>query len=126
MSNKVVKLERRLLALFERTSNAGRDMLLEYAEFIAQRHERPHSSLVPLDIPRPESETVVVAIKRLTETFPMLESTKLLGETSGLMAQHVVHRRAAVEVIGELEALFRRHYALHVGRRNTTETTPDS
>lgn len=119
MGNKVAKQERRLLALFERMSDVGRDMLLEYAEFVALRHERPLASLTPLNIPRPESETVVAAIKRLVGTFPMLESTKLLGDTSGLMAQHVVHRRAAPEVIDELEAVFRRHYTQFIERRKT-------
>ena len=111
--------ERRLVALFDALSDTGREMLLEYAEFLAGRHQRPMFSLEPLDIPRPETETVVAAIKRLVETFPMLERDKLFNETSGLMAQHIMHSRPAPEVVGELEIIFRRHYTLFVERRKS-------
>lgn len=121
MANKVLQQEQRLLALFESASDAGRAMLLDYAEFIAQRHPQPAFNLEPLEIPRPEQETVVAAIKRLVETFPMLERAKLLGETSGLMTQHVMHRRPAPEVIDELEIIFRRHYEGFSERRKTGE-----
>ncbi len=107
------------MALFETLSDTGRDMLLEYAEFLAGRYQRPVSSLEPLDILRPETETVVAAIKRLAGTFPMLERDKLFNETSGLMTQHIMHARPAAEVIDALEVLFRRHYTLFVERRKT-------
>ena len=67
----------------------------------------------PQPIPRPESETVVGAIKRLSATFPMLDRAKLLNETSVLVTQHVMRGRDATEVIEELEVLFRRHYEEH-------------
>lgn len=119
MVNKVLQQEKRLLALLEASSDVGREMLLEYAEFIAQRHPQPAFNLEPLEIPRPEQESVVAAIKRLAETFPMLERAKLLGETSGLMTQHVMHRRSAPQVIDELEIVFRRHYEGFVERRKS-------
>jgi hypothetical protein len=53
---------------------------------------------------------VVVAIKRLRATYPMLEPSKLLTETYELMTQHVMQGRDRVEVIDELEVIFRRHY----------------
>lgn len=109
MARQIGKQQHRLEALFELTDDAGRAMLLEYAEFLAQRHPRPVAR-VPQEIPRPKSETVVAAIRRLTETFPMLDRAQLLGETSGLLAQHIVHGREAHEVIDELEAMFRRHF----------------
>jgi hypothetical protein len=40
----------------------------------------------------------------------MLDRSKMLNETSVLMTQHVISGRDAVEVIDELEILFRRHY----------------
>ena len=40
----------------------------------------------------------------------MLDRSRMLNETSSLMTQHVIHGRAAGEVIDELEQLFRRHY----------------
>lgn len=117
--NKTALLERRLLALFEAMNGTGRGMLLEYAEFLAARHARAAVSLEPLEIARPETETVVAAIRRLTETFPMLERDTLFNETSGLMAQHIMHGRPAPEVIDELEILFRRHYELFMERRES-------
>ncbi len=95
--------------MFELTDDAGREMLLEYAEFLAQRRPRPVER-TPQEIPRPEKETVVAAIRRLTETFPMLDRAQLLSETSGLLAQHIVHGREAREVIDELELMFRRYF----------------
>jgi hypothetical protein len=120
VNSKAAKQERRLLALFETMSDTGREMLLEYAEFLAQRHTRP-VSLEPLDIPRPEQESVAAAIRRLADTFPMLDRAKLLGAASGLMAQHVMYARPAPEVIDELEVVFRRHYTLFVERRQDDE-----
>lgn len=105
--------------------DSGREMLVEYAEFIAQRHPRP-ISMVPLDIPRPEKETVVAAIRRLTDSFPMLDRATLLSETSGLMAQHIVHGRNATEVIDELESLFRRHYAAFESKHRPDDETAAS
>lgn len=119
---KSVPHERRLLALFEALNDTGREMLLEYAEFLASRHARPASLLEPLDIPRPHTETVVAAIKRLVETFPMLERSALFNETSGLMAQHMMHGHPAPEIIDKLEILFRQHYAAFVERRKTDAT----
>lgn len=119
MTNKALQQEQRLLALFESASDAGREMLLEYAEFIAHRHPQPAFTLEPLEIPRPAQESVVAAIKRLAATFPMLERAKLLSETSGLMTQHMMQRRPAPEVIDELEIIFRRHYEGFVERRKT-------
>jgi hypothetical protein len=110
VARQIGKQQHRLEALFELTDDAGRAMLLEYAEFLAQRHPRPVAR-VPMEIPRPETETVVAAVRRLTETFPMLDRAQLLGETSGLLAQHIVHGREAREVIDELEVMFRRHFA---------------
>ena len=116
---KSTQQQHRLAVLFDALNDSGREMLLEYAEFLAGRHARPLSSLEPLDIPRPETETVVAAIKRLVETFPMLERSALFNETSGLMAQHMMYARPAPEVINQLEDLFRQHYAVFVKRRKS-------
>ncbi len=106
--------ERRLLRLFRALPATQQTGLLDYAEFLASRdHRQPDLPLTPVEIPRPAEESVIKAIKRLKQTYPMLDSNALLHETSGLMAQHVVHKRPAAEVIDELEALFRRLYARH-------------
>ncbi len=97
-------------------------MLLEFAEFLLARHgdaAREEGNAVgdvavpsppPVAIPRPAEETVVKAVKRLRATYPMLDARKLLNQTSELMTQHIVQGREAIEVIEELEILFRTHY----------------
>ncbi len=92
-------------------------MLVEYAEFLAKTHPRPVVT-EPVDIPRPSQETVVAAIRRLSETFPMLDRSALLSDASALMTQRLMQGRAAVEVIDELEVVFRRHYGAFQARRS--------
>ncbi len=64
----------------------------------------------PRDIPRPENESVVSAMKRLTKTYPMLDTKDLFTQASSLMTQHIIRGREAMEIIDELEQLFREHY----------------
>jgi hypothetical protein len=42
----------------------------------------------------------------------MLDKSKLLTDTSGLVTQHIMQGRPHVEVIDELEVIFTRHYQL--------------
>jgi hypothetical protein len=107
------KTERRLLDLVAQLPEAKAQALLEFAEFLVSRHGDTLETTAPLDIPRPDKETVVKAIKRLSATYPMLDRAKMLNETSVLVTQHVMHGRNAVEVIDELEILFRRHFETH-------------
>jgi len=104
--------ERRLLRVFRALSESRQSGLLDYAEFLLERvlPEVEPVAQTPLDIERPVQESVVKAIKRLRETYPMLDRAKLIHETSALMSQHLVQGRTAVEVINELESLFLRHY----------------
>lgn len=114
--------QQRLLKLFNRLSSDHREQLLSFAEFLDYRSQTdtkadetasPETNEAPLDIPRPASESVIAAIRRLTKTFPMLDKDPLLHETSALMTAHVMQGRAAAEVIDELEVIFRRHYERH-------------
>lgn len=101
---------------FARLSDADRRTLLDFARFLverddASRHElRAETVPEPQPIPRPEQESVVAAMKRLSKRYYMLDKSKILNETSVLMAQHVMQGRDACEVIDELEALFEAHY----------------
>ena len=104
------KTEQRLREIFGELPEAQARALLEYAEFLAARYSGPKEVTAPLDIPRPQKESVVKAIKRLGATYPMVDRAKMLNETSVLMTQHVVSGRGAVEVIDDLELMFRRHY----------------
>lgn len=104
----------RLSALFNRLPAAEREMLLAFAEFLVAR------SAVPLDTTpkpseRPAQESVVAAIKRLSASYHMLDRSKMLHETSGLMSEHLMQGRPAAEVIDELELLFQRHYQQQFG-----------
>ncbi len=112
--NKVRKQSRQLVALFERLDAGSQQSLLDYAQWLVERRgagQAPEAvPSKPLDIPRPETESVVKAIRRLTKTYPMVDRDKLFNETSSLMTQHVMHGREAKEIIDELEALFRNAY----------------
>ncbi len=107
--------EQRLLNLFRQLPESEQDKLLSYAEFLFQRAgPQPDGAVeeraLPKEIPRPQSETVIAAMRRLSETFHMLEKDELLHEASELMTAHVMQGRPAVEVIDQLEVVFRRHY----------------
>ena len=115
--------ERRLLTHFSRLDTPDRETLLAFAEFLAGR-ARSAASEPPSDpvaIARPERESVVAAIKRLSQTYPMLERSALLNETSSLMVAHVMHGRAAASVIDDLEILFADHFACYRAQRNADQ-----
>jgi hypothetical protein len=93
--------------------------VLAFAEFLLQRLavvelEKPRQ--VPRDIPRPAIETVPAALKRLRQTYPMLDAADLLAEASDLLSQHLMLGRSADDVIDDMEALFQRHYQLYQER----------
>jgi len=105
--------ERALLRAYRGLSEARQASVLDYIEFLASREAEPASSPVPQSpqsIPRPDEESVIRAVKRLTQTYPMVDRNALLHETSALVSQHVMHKRPAQEVIDQLESLFQRHY----------------
>lgn len=112
--------EKRLTEILRKLPPEQTAALLDYAEYLLVRHGvsgREAETITggveipkPLEIPRPAEETVVKAVKRLRSTYPMLDPRRLLNQTSELMTQHIVQGREAVEVIEELEILFRTHY----------------
>ena len=103
--------EKDLLESFRVLAPEQQQTLLDFAEFLAARAQ-PQEMPEPQNLPRPESETVVQAIKRLRQTFPMIDQSKILHEVSEHMTQHLMMGKPAVEVIDELEIVFRRHYEL--------------
>ncbi len=113
---------RRLLRLFDGLDGEAQRTLLRFAEFLAQEKDAGRETAVgdrrppqPRSIPRPKDESVVKAIRRLADTYFMLDKDALLNETSTLMAQHVMQGRSAAEVIDDLERLFREEYERLVG-----------
>jgi len=108
--------QRELQRVFARLSVADRQSVLAFAQFLAQRDEAQvpatgeEVSRQPISIERPEEESVVAAIRRLAQTYPMLNKDELLHESSSLMTGHVMQGHAAPEVIDKLEALFAQAY----------------
>ena len=89
----------------------SRKTLMDFAEFLYQRDGIVESvSQEKLDIPRPEKESVVAALKRLNLTYTMIERKLVFHEASALMTEHVMQGRDVVEVVDELEAIFDKHY----------------
>jgi hypothetical protein len=109
---------RRLSSIFRSLRPEDRYTLLRFAEFLAAEAEATAVEQGPIEpeaLPRPSRESVVGAIKRLSRTYHMLDRSRMLNETSSLMAAHVIQGRPAVDVIDELEVLFARHYADYRG-----------
>jgi hypothetical protein len=107
--------QQQLLDIFDRLDSQQRQTLISFAAFLTtqevagdeSKDEKLHE---PKPIERPAEESVVKAIKRLSESYFMLERELLLDETSSLMMAHMMQGRDAKLVIDELEALFARHY----------------
>jgi hypothetical protein len=102
--------EEKLLEWFRRLPDAQARSLLDYAQFLNEQHGAHPESQTLQDIPRPEDETVIAAIKRLRSTYPMLDPSHLLAETSELMNKHLLQGQDAEKVIDDLEMLFQAHY----------------
>jgi len=96
-----------LADIFDYLPSDQQKTLLEFAEFLKSRAPAPKPVITePVDIPRPETESVIAAIKRLTETYPMIDRATMFDATSGLMMQHTMSGRKAIEVIDELQTAF--------------------
>ena len=111
------------LTLFDRLTASDQSAVASFAEFLSSRGGRPpllrsDDQVItapleipePADIPRPNEERVVAAVKRLSQTYFMLDKKQMLSATSDLVTQHVLQGRDAVEVIDELESLFLGQY----------------
>lgn len=110
------KSEKQLLDVFRKLADADQQAVQNFSEFLLERNgplAEENIPAEPLDISRPAKESVMAAIKRLTSTYPMINKDNMLNETSSLVAAHVIQGKEAVEVIDELEIIFRRHYELH-------------
>lgn len=103
--------QKRLVRLYQQLPVEQQNTLLEFAEFLAARvPDVPRELPKPVPQTRPAEESVVKAIRRLSTTYPMLDKSKMLNQTSSLVAQHVMQGREAREVIDELEVVFEAHY----------------
>ncbi|RMG34965.1 MAG: hypothetical protein D6720_07990 [Gammaproteobacteria bacterium] len=107
--------ERKLLRLFRGLDAQARRSLLDFARFLSAREGLAEVAepvaQEPLGIPRPDQETVVQAIRRLSRNYPMLNRDELLHGSAALMSSHVLQGRPAAEVIDDLEAMFAKAWA---------------
>jgi len=112
------KQERKLIKLFKSFDANTKETLIAFAEFLQNRatpiddskKEKSQVATQPIDIPRPEVESVIQAIKRLTATYPMVNKEDILHPISGLMTSHIMQGKKAAEVIDKLENLFEDEY----------------
>jgi hypothetical protein len=102
---------KKLLDLFERLGETQQETLLAFAEFLVAQPARAGEGERPRPIERPADETVVMAIRRLVRTYPMVDRRRLFSEASRHLAEHALGGRPAAEVIDDLEMLFARQYA---------------
>lgn len=105
----------RLQTLYHSLCSEDQQTLMAFAEFLKQRsslkkESEPRQLQLPGKSERPQQESVVAAIRRLSNCYPMLEKETLLHETSDLMSSHILKGRAAAEVIDDLEELFSTRY----------------
>lgn len=114
------KQEKALLDFFRKLDDQDQHALLRYAEFLvanASANENTPTADVtnfeankPLSIERPETESVIQAIKRLSKTYPMINQENLLHRISDLMTGHIMQGKEAQLVIDELQDLFSQEY----------------
>jgi hypothetical protein len=100
-----------LVDLFNALDEDRQASLFDYAEFLQSKGGAVKRDIgEPVEIAKPDNETVVGAIKRLKQTYPMIDSMAVFAVASDLMADHMVKGRDAEEVINEIEALFETTY----------------
>ena len=105
------KSEAKLLNQFKDLPEESQKSLLDFCDFLSAQNPVSDKTIPPpKDISRPADESVVLAMRRLSDTYFMLNKDNLLHEASGLMSQHILQGREAVEVIDELEVLFKKFY----------------
>lgn len=105
----------RLQQIYHALAEQEQQALLYFAEFLQQNSEPvEQEKQEPLDIPRPEEEKVIHALRRLAQTYPMLKHEQLLKQGADLMSAHFVTARPAAEVIDELEEIFQQYYQAYL------------
>ena len=110
---KIPKEQRELLSLFKQLDQAEQQVLTRYARFLLADSgvvTSVASLQQPRGLTRPESETVMKALKRLSENYFMLDKDSLLHSCAGKVSDHLLHKRDSDKVIDEIEEIFNGHY----------------
>ena len=111
------KSEKILIKYYDSLASDEREMLLSFAEFLAERSINNQTIQVPVQIDRPAEESIIAAIKRLSTTYSMIDKSKLLSEVSDKVTGHVVHGQELSKVIDELEVFFKQEYEQYVSEK---------
>lgn len=113
------KLEDAILNSLRRLPDEQKQALVDYAEFLSQRYgvDEDTIPLDPLDIPRPQEESVVKAIRRLAKTYPMLDSKELFEKTSSYMMRNLMHGEDGYVLIDEMEVFFQQSYQDFISKK---------
>jgi len=106
-----VKSSQALIDLYESMDDERKLSLCDFADFLYTKAD-PVSKEIPApeNVPRPQEETVVGAVKRLKIKYHMVESMSVFSAASTLMTDHMVKGRDVTEVIDEMELLFENAY----------------
>ena len=110
--------EKHLLQLFNDLAAGDQATLLAFAEFLHGRGtsrdgaaaQKPVMIPEPQNIARPEQETIVGCLKRLAQTYPMLDKSVMLKATSDLVATSIMKGGDTAVVINELEIIFQTQF----------------
>lgn len=116
----VSSTEKKLLSFFKKLTSEDQQTLIKFADFLASVEREteldsgvvtePLGSLEPKDIPRPKEESVIKAIKRLSQTYDSVDKSTLFNDISALMTEHLMKGREASLIIDELELVFSKAY----------------
>ncbi len=105
------KSETKLLNQFRALSEEAQLSVIHFCDFLSSQHPVIEQDMAsPKDIARPDGESVVLAMRRLSETYFMLDKDKIFNDASSLMTQHILQGREAIAVIDELETVFKKYY----------------
>ena len=118
------KSERKLCKFYRSLNESDALTLMKFAEFLSVQIVEPNETVSaaetalspdtpfpePKEIPAPENENVIKAIKRVSEMYYMVDRSTMLDVTSGLMTEHLMQGRPAVEVIADLKSAFHKEY----------------
>lgn len=111
------KIEKKLITIFADLDKDDQNSLAAFAEFLLDKAKKEGryqlEEQIIVEISRPKEEKVVAAIKRLSATYPMLPKDSLMNQTASLMSEHILKGRAAVEIVDELEILFKNRFDEH-------------
>jgi len=131
-----------MLKLYKALGDSDQKTLVAFAEFLNSKAESTDKDVSetntknnkipsqpvskPLSIPRPDDESVIKAIKRLTATYPMVDKEQILHPISNLMTAHMMQGKPASAVIDELEIVFLNEYKVQYGDQTDSNNNKKS